>query len=986
MATGQEIVFGSYRLDPRTQQLWQGEVLIELQARPLAVLQYLAERPGEVVTKKELLKAVWAGTYVTTAALKVAIREIRKALGEDAATPHYIETIRQTGYRFLGDGIAAAGPARNRQNTPARESFTVGRESEVAQLHRALQKALQGDRQLVFVTGEAGVGKTSIVNLFQEQVRASGYITLGHGQCVEQYSEGEGYLPFLEALGRLCREAGGPQLIALLRRYAPTWLVQLSGVLEEPDFTTLRARVQGSTQQRMLRELAEAVEVGTARHPLVLIFEDLHWSDRSTLELLSYLAQRREQARLCIIGTYRPVDAVRSSHPVKSVKQELQAKGCCEELNVALLTEEHVREYLAGQFADSELAAHLAPAIYHRTEGHALFLVNFVEELVQQGIVVQEGDHWIVRGSVDDIAAPENVYALISQQISHLSPDTRRLLEAASVGGIEFSATELAAALTRDGEAVEELCEEAVEQGQFIAEAGLAEWPDGTVSGQYQFRHAVYQEVLYNGLPETRRSRWHRLIGERIEAGYGEQASERAGDLSVHCERGRDYPRAVQYLQQAGQRAVQRSANVEAIAHLTRGVELLKELPNTPARLHQELQLQLQLGTAYLMAGNMIEVSRPFNRAHALCQQLGDTPQLIPALLGLFRFYLGQPDYHTARQLAEQLLRLGERGHDAATLLQAHYALGSCLHFLGEEELAYTHLEQGIRCYDPEQHGTLMFRAGVDPGVACVCWAANVLWLLGYPDQALTRSQEALAKAQALAHPFTQAYALWMSIAPLIYRREAPAVQKRAEQTIALCQEQEIALILPMAMLTRGWALAEQNQVEKGISAIQQSMTSLRAQGAEMAWTTWHALLAQAYMTGGRIEEGLTAVAEGLRLAERNEERYWEAELYRLRGELLFNDERRTMKNERRAHKDKARSMQRAAEAEECLQQAIAIARQQRTQSWELRASVSLARLWKDQGRQAEAYQLLSECYNWFTEGFETKDLQEAKALLETLD
>jgi predicted ATPase len=258
-----------------------------------------------------------------------------------------------------------------------------------------------------------------------------------------------------------------------------------------------------------------------------------------------------------------------------------------------------------------------------------------------------------------------------------------------------------------------------------------------------------------------------------------------------------------------------------------------------------------------------------------------------------------------------------------------------------------------------------------------------VLWLLGYPDKALTRSQEALALAQELAHPVTQAYTLWMSIAPLLLRREASAVQKRAEQTIALCREHEIAIILPMATLTRGWALAEQGQAEEGIAAIQQGLTPLRAQGAEMAWTTWQALLAQAYTSGGRIEEGLSAVAEGLRLVERNVERYWEAELYRLRGELLLTDERRTMNDERRTHK--ASSLPHAAEAEECLQQAIAIARQQHTKSWELRASVSLARLWQQQGKKAEAQQLLSEIYHWFTEGFKTKDLQEAKALLEAL-
>lgn len=332
MEISQPLVFGSFRLEPHTRQLWRGDEVLELQARPLAVLQYLMSRPGQVVAKEELLTAIWGATYVSKAVLKVAIRAIREALGEQANAPQYIETVGRTGYRYIGGGGSAGAAALTSEREAGRMSWIVEREPELAQLRGYLGQALQGERQLVFVTGEPGIGKSTLVDLFQHHLQSLQQTTTGYGQCVEQYGEGEPYLPIFEALSRLCRQASGKYMATLLRQYAPTWAVSMPGVLEEAERDRLLTQVQGVTRERMLRELADMIEISCTQQPLVLMLEDLHWSDYSTLELLSYLAQRRERARLMILGTYRPEEVQLREHPLQGVRQELQARQCCQEL------------------------------------------------------------------------------------------------------------------------------------------------------------------------------------------------------------------------------------------------------------------------------------------------------------------------------------------------------------------------------------------------------------------------------------------------------------------------------------------------------------------------------------------------------------------------------------------------------------------------------------------------------------------------------
>jgi DNA-binding winged helix-turn-helix (wHTH) protein/predicted ATPase len=911
------LTFGSYRLNPQTGQLWRGTHEVKVTPKALAVLRLLVGRPGEVVTKDEFFQAVWPDTVVSDDALTACIQELRRAFRETARRPHYIETVHRRGFRFLptittppvvSDQFSVISPDKAKIRNPRLGTGNwqlttplVGRENELAQLHGWLEKASRGERQLVFVSGEAGIGKTTVVEAFLQTLDSrrqtlDACVWIGRGQCVEHFGAGEAYLPVLEALGRLCREAAGQDVIALLRQQAPTWLVQMPTLVSPAELEELQRRTAGVTRERMLRELTEALEALTAERTLILRLEDLHWSDYSTLDLLSVLARRQEAAQLLILGTYRPVEILTRDHPLKGVKHELQLHGQCEELALDFLSEAAVAEYLAVRFPVGATHASplrsLAHVIHQRTDGNPLFMVNVVNDLVAQSVVVQTNGGWELRGEVSErtLRMPVSLWQLIEQQIERVRPEEREVLEVASIVGAEFSAAAVAAGVEQPPETVEARCEALARREQFLRARGVSEWRDGTVATRYQFLHALYQEVLYERIPAARRSRLHRQIGERIEAAYGTQAQEVAAELAVHFERGRDYQRAVQYLRQAGENASQRNAYVEAINLLSKGLELLKTLPDTPEYIQQELALQVALGAPLIATKGQgaPEVGHVYARARELCQLTGETSRLFPILRGLWEFYELRTEYQIAQELGEQLLALAQRQPDPSLLLLAHNVLGDTLLMQGEFSVAHEHLERGEALYDVHQHRSHAFLYGYDSGVHCLSFAAWALWLLGYPDQALKKIYAALSLARDVSHPFTFVFALLHSSILHHLRREAQATQECAETEIALCIEQGFALFLAGGSMYRGWALVEQGQGKEGIAQIHEALAAWQATGTEMDRPHFLGLLAEAYGKVGEAEQGLAALVDALAQVEKTGERWYEAELYRLKGQLTL--------------------------------------------------------------------------------------------------
>ena len=503
-----------------------------------------------------------------------------------------------------------------------------------------------------------------------------------------------------------------------------------------------------------------------------------------------------------------------------------------------------------------------------------------------------------------------------------------------------------------------------------LTESGLAFRRGTPPEATYTFKHALVQDAAYDSLLKSRRQTLHGKIASVMEERFPDIKTAEPEVLAHHYTEAGVTAEAIPYWQRAGQRAIERSANAEAISHLTEGLKLLKTLLDTPERARRELELQTTLGPALIATKGFAapDVEQTYGRARDLCQQVGETPQLFPVLWALWAFCLVREDSQKARGLAEQLLRLARSAQDPALLLMAHRALGTTFHFLGEFALAQEHAAQGILLYDPQQHRSLALLYAEHPGVVCHCFAAHVLWYRGYPDQALKRIHDALALAQELAHPFSLVHALDFAAWLHQYRREGRLTQERAETDMTLASEQGFAFFLTHGTILRGWARVEQGQREEGIAQIRQGLAAYRATGAELERPYWLALLAEAYGKIGQVEEGLSILEEALLEIQKNGWHFCEAELYRLQGELLL-----------------ARSAEQHAEAETCFCQALDIARSQQAKSLELRAAMSLCRLWQRRGRGKAAHELLAPVYDWFTEGFDTKDLIDAKALIEQL-
>lgn len=930
------IVFDGFSLDLINECLWRGPEEIKIRPKAFALLNYLMNRSGQLVTKEELLNAIWPETFVGDAVLKVTVRQLREALEDDPKAPRFIETSHRRGYRFIGE-IAGQkrAPERDQSFQDLNQSGAffvysgvVGRDQALARLHRWLQRMLRGERQIGFITGETGIGKTALVDAFARMIPTDGSIRVGRGQCLEQYGTGEAYLPVLEAIGRLCREE--QRVADVVRAHAPMWLLQMPSLLSPSERELLSRDVSGATRERMLREMSEALDALTADVPLVLILEDLHWSDYSTLDLISYLATRRQRSHLMLIGTFRNVELIVSGHPLKAVKQELLAKQLCKELPLDYLTEAAVGNYLTVTFPGNRFPAGLATLIHQRTEGNPLFMVNAANYLLESGLIVQRNNTWEL--SVDianvELGVPDNIKQMIERHVDLLDAETQRTLETASVAGVEFSTPALAAGLEEDPQVVEARCNELARQRQYIQECGMQELPNGEVVTRFGFVHAVYQNVLYDRLPAARRVKLHRLIAERGEEVFGERATEIAAELAMHFERGRDYQRAAHYLKAGANKAIRRFAYQEAVDLARRGIKLIADLPHTRDVLNDSLCLHLTLGVPLIAIEGYAapDVGKVYTKARELYDQLGDSPDVSEVLWGLWTFHTLSGDLATARDIAEEFLRLSERLPYPGLAMRGHWALEITFTHLGNFELALDHYEKALALYDPAQHRDDSFLYALNPGVAMPCFAAWSLWFLGRTDEAVACMEQGLARARELSEPHGLAHVqLFASILHQL-RRDHRLAQRYAEAVIEVSHAHGLVLYGAMADVMKGWTLSEQGREHEGIEQMRAGLAALDATSTALVRPHFLALMAEVLSKLERNDEALALLDEATTMVNRNDERCYEAELYRLQGELLLKRDKRD-------------------EAERCLERSLKIAQLQNAKSLQVRTEMTLARL-----------------------------------------
>ncbi len=964
------------RLDLDDERAWLGGKRIPLTPKAFETLCHLATHHGRLVTKDELLKDVWQGAAVGDSALTTTIHEIRRALGETSRGATFIQTVHRRGYRFVGP-VHCSPKDEPDADSPGSLQPMFGRERELERCAGWLRAAAAGRRRVAFLSGDAGVGKTAVLDGFLAQAAIQPRVRIARGQCIELYGASEAYRPWLEAVGQLCRDPEtGPEVVDVLRRVAPMWLAQLPAFIGVEERRSLLDEISTSAPERMSRELAEALDILAADRPLVIALEDVHWADRPSLELMALVALRRESAHLLLVATLRPMEMNLAAGSLAQVKEALSIRGACEELSLDFLPETAVVDYVNTLLPG--LPEAFGALVHRRTDGNALFMVNLLDYLVRSGLVMAEDGRWDVRGDLGSVetAVPDSLRTMIDRQLGRLDAEDRRLLEAASVAGIEFSDATAASALGLGIEEVSARCRSLALRGAFLRLGPEEEWPDGTATRRYAFRHALYPEVLYSALPPSARVRLHRAIGECLEAGYGERATELAAELASHFERGRETARAVAHLARSARNAGQRLAYLEMIRVLYKALDLLEGLPDDLDRRRQELALCMALAPALVMTAGYAapEAEKTYARAEELCRQLGNDRQFFSVLLGRSSPALLLARTDVAKALSLESLELAQRWQAPHQLSQAEMALGVTLVWRGEFEPAASHLVASLKAYDSVPRRPATFRLIHDPGTASRAYLAWAYWMLGFPDRARRMSDEAIEAGRDLSHPFSLTLAL--AFAAFVHHacRDVAMTRERAEACIKLSAEHDFAMYHAVGIMFRGWALNQDDRPLEALSVLESGFEAFSATGATLVRPFYFGLIAEACSKGGDVGRAKSLVTQAIDAAEETGERIHLAELHRTLGDLTAQ----TLGSD-----STTRSGARAVEIHYL--QALTTAREQKSSALELRAATSLARLWHSTSRRAEASTLLGAVHSRFTEGFDTRDLRDAATVLQVL-
>ena len=844
-------------------------------------------------------------------------------------------------YRVTGES-----GAQNRLEAVDAAGLTpfVGRHEEVGFLRRRWERAIAGDSQVVLVSGEAGIGKSRLVRVLTDGLAGEPHLRI-EWRC-SPYYQNSAFYPVIEELQRRLAferdDAPGDKLRKLesalardgfdLEATVPLLGALLSLPLADryPPLTIAPER----QKQKTVDALVGSIRVETERQPTLLIVEDLHWADPSTQELLDLLIDQLAAARLLLLLTFRP--DFRPPWPMLAHVRQL---------TLSRLARPEVEAMVESIARGQTLPVEMIPELIARTDGVPLFVEELTKAVMESGLRIPATLRDSLMARLDRLASVKEIAQLGATIGREFAYD---LIQPVS----PVDEATLQSALRR------------------LVDAGLLYQRGQPPKSRYVFKHALIQDAAYESLLKTTRQQYHRQIAGALEMRREQAASSPPELLAHHYTEAGLIEEAVPYWQSAGEQAVQRSANVEAVSHFTRGLELLRMAPDTPERARRELALQVALGVPLRAAKGFAdpEVGHAYARARALCPE-GETVTLFSILRGLWEFHELRGEYQTGLDVARQLLTLAERGADRADLLVAHELMGDTQLWLGDFGATRRHMERAFALYDGTQHDVHVFLHGYDLGVASLCFGGWALWFLGYPAQAVRAVDDGVSLARKQGHPFTFALALMFAGQLRSYRREADRTHELMAEVMTISAKQNFPMLLNQATIIQGWALAEQGHAAEAIAQIRQGLAGWKAMGQELELSHFLGLLAEAYRRAGRPDEGLDVVAEALSVADRIGEGLWTAELHRLEGELALETG--------------ARSATSAPEAS--FEKAIAVARAQQAKALELRAATSLARLWQREGKRNDARRVLADIHGRFTEGFDTVDWREADDLLKTL-
>jgi adenylate cyclase len=830
------------------------------------------------------------------------------------------------------------------------------------------------------VAGEPGIGKTTLVENFLAEVQSrSPACLIARGNCSERLADTEAYLPVLDALESLLRRDRNGSAARILNVVAPTWYAHVAPVGREAT-PAPEVSPHAASQRAMLREFHTFLQEATRLSAVVLFFDDVHWADVSTVDLLAHLGRHCQDLRVLIVTTLRPTELLLGPHPFHAVRLELQSRGVCTELPLSFLGRDQIERYFELAFGDHAFPEDFASLIHARTEGNPLFMADLVRDLRERKILSDADGRWQVVGEVPDLSRdlPQSVRGMIERKLDRLDQRDRHLLSAASIQGHQFNSLILADMLGWEAALVDERLVDLDRVHGLVRSERSEVLPDRSLSMRYSFVHILYQQALYHVLLPTRRAALSLSAARALETRHRKSHAAIAAELACLFEVGRDDLSAARYYWLASQNAARVFAHGEAVTLAKRGINLLQSLSFSSSRaelemeLHTTLGLQLQVTQGYGASA----AKEAYELARQICLHAPGKSRMFPVIWGLWLHHKVRSELCVAQDFASELLRLARESNDPDLALQAHQALGMTAFCRGQLDTSLQHVEQAAALYDRQRHATHSFHFGQDPGVICKAFGAIVLWLLGYPDAAARQSEQAIRMSLDLS-PSSQAVAHFFAAIVHQLRRDVAETGRCAKRCGEISTEHGFSFWLIGSNLLRGWSLASEGNSSEGIDLMRQSLVDWQSIGSITYRTYFLGLFAEAHVRRGEAAHGRRLLDEAITLARDTDERFYEPELLRLVGQA-FLAEGQTFLAEG-AHCD-ARNIRQATDA---FQAANERARETDAKSLQLRAAISLARLNHPHANDsADTRRILAETLSRFSEGYQTQDLQEAVMLL----
>ena len=910
--------FDRFELDETNAILLRDGKPVALAPTPFAVLCALVRQPGQLLRKDALLDEVWGHQFVSDSVLKTAISDLRILLGDEARNPRFIETVSRRGYRFVAPTTPVSSRAANPivDAAPAPASF-IGRRDALAQLHADWAIACGGKRSLVWVVGEPGIGKTTLIEQFIAGLTDSLCV---RGQCVEQFGGGEPYLPVLEALGELCRrDTSAPQL---LRAVAPTWLLQLPWLCTTEERDALRRELTGVGADRALREMGEFLDRYTEQRPLVLVTEDLHWSDRATIQLIDYIARRRGGARLMWLITFRLAEVVALDHPLNALRRELRLHRLCDEIVLDPFSGTEVAEYLRQCAPTLELDETFVRALQERTDGLPLFVASVVSELATRA--AHDTEEPAPAAQVARMAVPENLAAIIDRYIARLGDEQRSLLSVAAVCGVEFCVGTLSHAMARDDTSIAQVCDELQREGLWLV-PGRTDEHDAPPEQRFSFRHALFRQVLYDRTAAFRRAELHRNVALALELQRSAGSTVAAAELAAHFELAREPLKAAQYFAEAAQAALRLFSPAQCMAHAEHGLTLLDRLPRDDARTEVEFALATLSGVAasHLLGFSSSDAKAALMRAHAL---LAEVP--LHRMRGLLLHSLGitllaRADYAEALAMAERSDALATAHQDPVLRLGACMVKGDVNMLHGKPGDSREWFERGLNVI-AELGGSANNAFLADSEVTMLVLLAMQLVHLGDLGAARARMQEAQVRAGADSQPMARMIAIWFTAVCEQRLGDAQRVAVLAEQMRELVDEFALGQGRTASRWFLGWAKARLGEPRRGYEMIREAYEENTRLGMLSGASETLGYAAEALLLDGDLDGARRELEEALQIAGKLGERIYLAPLLILEARI-------------------ARGRGDGRAANDAIRRAIAEARAQGAAWFELLALVELA-------------------------------------------